>query len=598
MRYSTELSTMPASFCTVPSSATQHIREVFGRQDGFSSCAIVGTSGYMLNARLGSEIDEKEMVVRTNLAPVGGFEEVVGSKTTLRVMNTEALKCVLLERACSRLKAGDSSFCPSYHIHVNSMVNAWQLRSSMSHGCPGSNLSETSLLPEHDPTIQHFKSRTGGNIMTGAWAIAIAMHLCPNGVDVYGFTHAGNLWLTQYAQYHYYEYNRANKVDKLSDAAQALTALAEQQPNCVRLNTPTVLVPELPCSISRPIVDPFVDGVPHRFSASTYWNAQTPSLAQPVRSCPSLPPSPSGPVHSCTPCPALPSNWMSNYDGAEGCDEAMNYYCWTSAGCIIPEFKDCTGSPPLVARRSGGRATNDIEWRCYSYSALKPNGLDHNGASSSYCTRNEQLQTVLAECKLARLPRLPPALQPPPSLPLPTMPLSFPPQLPPALQPPPQMMPLPPQMIPPRIMPPPLSPPQLPSVPPHLGPFLAMLAPSPLPPQLPSKLPLLAPSLAIIAIIVMLAVLAILTRYWILKLWPAVPAPASPHTANIRVERRAPIRKAPIRKAPNLKAPNRKARRKVADEAPRRSREPKTATCKSSANFVWLESTEDEFIEL
>ncbi|XP_018116305.1 CMP-N-acetylneuraminate-beta-1,4-galactoside alpha-2,3-sialyltransferase isoform X7 [Xenopus laevis] len=52
-------------------------------------CIIVGNGGVLANKTLGSKIDEYEVVVRLNSAPVKGFEKDVGSKTTLRITYPE-----------------------------------------------------------------------------------------------------------------------------------------------------------------------------------------------------------------------------------------------------------------------------------------------------------------------------------------------------------------------------------------------------------------------------------------------------------------------------------------------------------------------------
>ena len=58
------------------------------RRYGFKSCAIVGNSGGLNEARLGKDIDSHDIVVRLNVAPVNGFEEKVGGKTSFRLLNT------------------------------------------------------------------------------------------------------------------------------------------------------------------------------------------------------------------------------------------------------------------------------------------------------------------------------------------------------------------------------------------------------------------------------------------------------------------------------------------------------------------------------
>nr|XP_015210760.1 PREDICTED: CMP-N-acetylneuraminate-beta-1,4-galactoside alpha-2,3-sialyltransferase isoform X1 [Lepisosteus oculatus]XP_015210761.1 PREDICTED: CMP-N-acetylneuraminate-beta-1,4-galactoside alpha-2,3-sialyltransferase isoform X1 [Lepisosteus oculatus]XP_015210762.1 PREDICTED: CMP-N-acetylneuraminate-beta-1,4-galactoside alpha-2,3-sialyltransferase isoform X1 [Lepisosteus oculatus]XP_015210763.1 PREDICTED: CMP-N-acetylneuraminate-beta-1,4-galactoside alpha-2,3-sialyltransferase isoform X1 [Lepis len=52
-------------------------------------CIIVGNGGILANKSLGSRIDEYDVVVRLNEAPVAGYMRDVGSKTTLRITYPE-----------------------------------------------------------------------------------------------------------------------------------------------------------------------------------------------------------------------------------------------------------------------------------------------------------------------------------------------------------------------------------------------------------------------------------------------------------------------------------------------------------------------------
>jgi hypothetical protein len=185
------------------------IRAKFQRPDGFASCAVVGASGLLQFERLGDEIDAHEFVLRTNLAPVSGFEAIVGSKTTVRVMNTEALRVALLERACPELRDhGESSWCPPYAIQLNSAQGEREFTTALNTGCPEGKRPNPLLakrdVPLHDATIQFVSRFTTGNVMTGAWCIALAMHLCPNGIDIYGYTHTENAQQMREAQPQYH----------------------------------------------------------------------------------------------------------------------------------------------------------------------------------------------------------------------------------------------------------------------------------------------------------------------------------------------------------------------------------------------------------
>ena len=58
----------------------------------FTTCAVVGTSGLLKGSGLGKEIDRHRAVFRLDMAPTGGFEADVGSKTTFDVAGAGELR--------------------------------------------------------------------------------------------------------------------------------------------------------------------------------------------------------------------------------------------------------------------------------------------------------------------------------------------------------------------------------------------------------------------------------------------------------------------------------------------------------------------------
>lgn len=52
-----------------------------------SQCALVSSSGQMLGAGLGEEIDKVGCVIRMNNAPTQGYEKDVGNRTSIRVVS-------------------------------------------------------------------------------------------------------------------------------------------------------------------------------------------------------------------------------------------------------------------------------------------------------------------------------------------------------------------------------------------------------------------------------------------------------------------------------------------------------------------------------
>ncbi|MEE6470274.1 hypothetical protein FKM82_008911 [Ascaphus truei] len=58
---------------------------------GFSTCAVVSSAGAILNSSLGAEIDAHDAVLRFNSAPTHKYENDVGNKTTVRIINSQIL---------------------------------------------------------------------------------------------------------------------------------------------------------------------------------------------------------------------------------------------------------------------------------------------------------------------------------------------------------------------------------------------------------------------------------------------------------------------------------------------------------------------------
>ncbi|KAL1021886.1 hypothetical protein UPYG_G00019310 [Umbra pygmaea] len=67
----------------------QPLEQLSGPVTQFKSCAVVSSAGAMLHSSLGREIDSHEAVLRFNSAPTQGYENDVGNKTTIRIINSQ-----------------------------------------------------------------------------------------------------------------------------------------------------------------------------------------------------------------------------------------------------------------------------------------------------------------------------------------------------------------------------------------------------------------------------------------------------------------------------------------------------------------------------
>uniref|UniRef100_A0A3B5M456 Lactosylceramide alpha-2,3-sialyltransferase n=1 Tax=Xiphophorus couchianus TaxID=32473 RepID=A0A3B5M456_9TELE len=60
------------------------------KEDKCRRCVVVGNGGILHGSHLGSHIDQYDVIIRMNNAPVPGFERDAGSRTTIRLMYPEA----------------------------------------------------------------------------------------------------------------------------------------------------------------------------------------------------------------------------------------------------------------------------------------------------------------------------------------------------------------------------------------------------------------------------------------------------------------------------------------------------------------------------
>ncbi|XP_075935444.1 ST3 beta-galactoside alpha-2,3-sialyltransferase 3a isoform X2 [Anarhichas minor] len=179
------------------------------------TCIVVGNGGILANRSLGQKIDEFDVVVRLNEAPVRGFERDVGSKTTMRItypegaiQKTERYEAQSLF-VLSAFKALDFKWLRHmvFNQRLHSTDGFWKSVARHVPRDPGDmRILNPYFIQEASFKLiglPHNNGQMGrGNIPTlGTVAITMALHNCDE-VAVAGF---GYNMSTPHAPLHYYE---------------------------------------------------------------------------------------------------------------------------------------------------------------------------------------------------------------------------------------------------------------------------------------------------------------------------------------------------------------------------------------------------------
>ncbi|XP_070764703.1 ST3 beta-galactoside alpha-2,3-sialyltransferase 3a isoform X1 [Enoplosus armatus] len=186
------------------------------------TCIIVGNGGILANKSLGPRIDEFDVVVRLNEAPVKGFERDVGSKTTMRItypegaiQKTERYETQSLF-VLSAFKALDFKWLRHmvFNQRLRSTDGFWKSVARYVPREPGDmRILNPYFIQEASFKLiglPHNNGQMGrGNIPTlGTVAITMALHNCDE-VAVAGF---GYNMSTPHAPLHYYEKIRMSAI--------------------------------------------------------------------------------------------------------------------------------------------------------------------------------------------------------------------------------------------------------------------------------------------------------------------------------------------------------------------------------------------------
>eukprot|EP00899_Mesostigma_viride_P016272 jgi/Mesvir1/24646/Mv21952-RA.1 len=157
-----------------------------------TTCAVVGNSGILLTGSKGPEIDAHDLIIRFNGAPTKGLEGQVGSRTDIRIVNSNWLDFRESAREMVLTHMRGPGALESYIFRMTQKAHKsdkfYLLSPEFVTYLGGMAFNMSKAIERDHPEVEGFQG--GDYTPTGGWTgIMLAMHICGK-VDLYGF-HVG-----------------------------------------------------------------------------------------------------------------------------------------------------------------------------------------------------------------------------------------------------------------------------------------------------------------------------------------------------------------------------------------------------------------------
>lgn len=133
----------------------------------FDRCAVIGNSGDLLKTKFGKEIDDYDVVIRENGAPIKNYTEYVGKKSSFRLLNRGSAKALDKVVELDETRKEVLMIKTTIHDIMNKMIRE---------------------VPINNPVYLMLGASFGSAAKgTGLKALEFALSICES-VDMYGFT--------------------------------------------------------------------------------------------------------------------------------------------------------------------------------------------------------------------------------------------------------------------------------------------------------------------------------------------------------------------------------------------------------------------------
>ncbi|XP_019937117.2 alpha-N-acetyl-neuraminyl-2,3-beta-galactosyl-1,3-N-acetyl-galactosaminide alpha-2,6-sialyltransferase [Paralichthys olivaceus] len=186
-----------------------------------NQCALVSSSGQMLRAGIGDEIDNFDCVIRMNNAPTEGYERDVGSRTNVRVVSHTSVPLLVKNESYYFQQSADTTYVfwgPDRNMRQDGKGRIFNTLLKIAKKYP-----DVKIYTVTRERIQYcdsvFQNETGKNRMktgaflsTGFFTMILAIDMCDR-IHVYGMIDDNYCSRANHSvvPYHYYEQNRINE---------------------------------------------------------------------------------------------------------------------------------------------------------------------------------------------------------------------------------------------------------------------------------------------------------------------------------------------------------------------------------------------------
>ena len=161
----------------------------------YKSCAVVGNSGSLLETQFGFDIDKNEAVIRFNAAVTQGYEQFVGQKTTVRLLNAVDYKGPEGTEGELRLTTARGSDVKTWVKKLEQKPEDIRNRSFV-------------LDPEMLCHAWAWIGKHGEKPSSGLVGVVLALKMCEK-VEMFGFQSKN--YFGKFSRPHYYDWERPQK---------------------------------------------------------------------------------------------------------------------------------------------------------------------------------------------------------------------------------------------------------------------------------------------------------------------------------------------------------------------------------------------------